>query len=132
MVWYKFSPGHSYPPAQQGYELVEGGQEARVSDEPEWACIGRLPATLARAARKLGITSIQSLWRNVLPVIALLLSASIFMVVFVGALRYIKICDLYRPSYRKIPPVSQAQIDAATSRHLTNEQCVELYPGLFE
>lgn len=129
---YKSSSENGYPSAQRDYELVEGGQQGRLGGQPEWDCMGRLPAPIAWAARKLGITSRQSLWRNVLPVIALLLSGSLFIIVFVGALRYIKLSGVYRPSYREIPPVSQAQIDAATSRHLTNEQCLELYPGLFE
>lgn len=129
---FKSSSGDGYPSAQRDYELVEGGQQGRLNGQPEWECMGRLPPPLAWTARKLGINSRQSLWRNVLPVIALLLSGSIFIIVFVCGLRYIKLSGIYHPSYRQIPPVTQAQIDAATSRHLTNDKCIELYPGLFE
>lgn len=129
---YKSNLGHGYASAQRDYELVEGGQEGRLNGQQEWDCLGRLPGPLAWTARKLGMTSRQSLWRNVMPVIALLLSGSIFIIALVGGLRYIKLSGIYHPSYRQIPPVSQAQIDAATSRHLTNDQCIELYPGLFE
>lgn len=123
--------GHGYSAGQRDYELLEGGQ-GRLNSEGEWACLGKLPGPLAWAARKLGITSRQSLWRNVLPVVTLFLSATLFILVSVSTLRYLKLSGIYLPSYRHIPPVSQAQIEAATSRHLTNDQCIDLYPGLFE
>lgn len=113
------------------YELVEGGQ-VRLDEGEEWSCMRKVPAPIAAAARRLGISSRQSLWRNVMPIITLLLAGSLFIITVVFSLRYVKLSGIYRPAYRNIPPISQAQIDAATSRHLTNDQCVDLYPGLFE
>jgi hypothetical protein len=113
------------------YELVEGGQ-SRFDGEGEWLCLRRLPAPIATTFRKLGFTSKQSLWRTVLPVIAVLLSASLFIVTVVSSLRYLKLSGIYLPAYRVIPPISEAQVQAAAERHLTNEQCLQLYPGLYE
>lgn len=135
---YHSGAAKGYSPSSEGshhggqhYELVEGGQ-GRLNGEDEWQWLRKLPPPLAAAARKLGITSRQSLWRNVMPVIALLLAGTLFIITFTMSLRYIKLSHIYRPAYKHIPAISQEQIDAATSRHLTNDQCLELYPGLFE
>lgn len=126
--------------SQPGYELVEGGQQLELEGgrlqlhdgEQEWWCVRKAPAPVAAVLRALGLQSRHSLWRLAMPVILVLLSGTLFIVVSVSALRYLKLSGIYRPAYRSIPPISQAQIDTAASRHLTHEQCMASYPGLYE
>ena len=36
------------------------------------------------------------------------------------------------PAYKAVPLITEAQVEAASSRHMTHDQCMASYPGLYE
>ena len=71
-------------------------------------------------------------WNFLLPVIATLLSAALLVTSIILSIRWVRGSGLLIPAYKEIPLISQAQIEAATKRHITMDQCLTTYPGLFE
>jgi hypothetical protein len=77
-------------------------------------------------------TSRSATWKQALPQIAFLSSAALLIWTFVWAIHYIKVSRIYVPAYRTIPLVTEAQTQAASVRHLTHDQCMASFPGLYE
>ena len=70
--------------------------------------------------------------RAIPPLAYTLVAASIFLVTFVACLRYVKISGILRPAYHKLPEITEAQRQAASTRHATHDQCMAAYPRLYE
>ena len=123
-------PGHKSKNSNIGYEYLG---EQGISGE-DGSLIFYLPVLIP--ARLVALyrnwRSRRQTWLQVLPEIAVLLSASFFVYVVFWTLHHIKISGILKPAYRTVPLVTPAQIEAATSRHLTHDQCLASFPRLYE
>lgn len=70
-------------------------------------------------------------WKQALPQVTVLFCASLLIYTLVWAIHYIKVSRIYVPAYRTVPLVTDAQIQAATARHMTHDQCMASFPGLY-
>lgn len=89
----------------------------------------RIPAFVVKLYR--AAASHSQTWKQALPQISVLASAAFLIYTLVWAIHYIKVSRIYVPAYHTVPLVTEAQIQAASSRHMTHDQCMASFPGLY-
>lgn len=118
---------HSPTSSKNGidYEFVGGSSlnGNTVDDLSTWQ--GRTMAYLRYFARL-------PWWKILLPIISTFASIAFFIITVVLSIRWVRGSGILVPAYKEIPVISQAQIQAAMTRHITAAQCLAKYPGLFE
>lgn len=104
------------PSASMDYELVTTQED------------GEFPRSF-HALKRMSRTSLWKLFFS----IALFFFALTFTIrTSLETLKYLKLTEIYRPAYRKAPEVNQWQREMSSKRHMKYDECLAVYPGLYE